>query len=152
MFAPPRPILPGEPEEPAGPVETEPVLIAPPVPAFESAWERGLRQAKEMRRRSAKRKEMDVEYEEKKTSQSLTQVELDKENDYYTRPASPAHTHDPYAEDGDYNERDPYDTYHPEVRRIAPPPPPEFIAREERERSRHHHHDHPPAPGPGRPR
>ena len=34
---------------------------------------------------------MDVEYEEKKTSQSLTQVELDKENDYYMRPASPAH-------------------------------------------------------------
>ena len=29
----------------------------------------------------------------------LPQVELDKENDYYTRPASPAHTHDPYADD-----------------------------------------------------
>ena len=26
-------------------------------------------------------------------------MELDKENDYYTRPASPAHTHDPYADD-----------------------------------------------------
>ena len=63
-------------------------MIAPPVPAHESAWERGLRQvitvactllhshlqAKEMRRRSSKRREMDVEYEEKKASLSLTQV------------------------------------------------------------------------------
>jgi len=133
MFAAPRPILPGEPED-AEPVrKEEAVMIAPPVPAYESAWERGLRQAKEMRRRSSKRREMDVEYEEKKTSQSLTQVELDKENDYYMRPASPANTHDPYADDYD----DPYDTYHPEARRIAPPPPPEFVAREERERSRY---------------
>ena len=31
-------------------------------------------QAKEMRRRSSKRREMDVEYEEKKASLSLTQV------------------------------------------------------------------------------
>ena len=57
---------------------------------------------------------MDVEYEEKKASLSLTQVELDKENDYYMRPASPAHTHDPYSED-DTNYGDPFDTYHPEV-------------------------------------
>ena len=53
----------------------EPVLIRPPPPpAYETAWERGLRQAKEMRRRSHKRREMDVEYEEKKASLSLTQV------------------------------------------------------------------------------
>jgi len=135
MFAAPRPILPGEPED-AEPVrKEEQVMIAPPVPAYESAWERGLRQAKEMRRKSSKRREMDVEYEEKKTSQSLTQVELDKENDYYMRPASPANTHDPYADEDGYT--DPYDTYHPEIRRIAPPPPPEFVAREERERSRY---------------
>merc|ERR1719369_1580591 len=51
------------------------------------------------------------------------------------RPASPANTHDPYADDDGYS--DPYDTYHPEIRRIAPPPPPEFVAREERERSRY---------------
>jgi len=135
MFAAPRPILPGEPEDSEPVRKEEQVMIAPPVPAYESAWERGLRQAKEMRRRSSKRREMDVEYEEKKTSQSLTQVELDKENDYYMRPASPANTHDPYADDDGYS--DPYDTYHPEIRRIAPPPPPEFVAREERERSRY---------------
>ena len=81
----------------------------------------------------------------------VPQVELDKENDYYMRPASPAHTYDPYADDehvGVADRSDPYDTYHPEsVRRIAPPPPPDFVAREERERSRYHE----PGPGP-RPR
>ena len=46
--------------------------MRPPPPAYETAWERGLRQAKEMRRRSHKRREMDVEYEEKKSSLSLT--------------------------------------------------------------------------------
>ena len=65
-----------------------------------------------MRRLSNQRREMDVEYEEQKISQSLTQVELDKENDYYMRPASSAHTRDPYAED-DYNDKDPFNTYHP---------------------------------------
>ena len=44
-------------------------------------------EAQEMRRRSNKRREMDVDYEEKKSSQSLTKVELE-ENDYYTRPTS----------------------------------------------------------------
>ena len=158
MFAAPRPILPGESEE-AGEVtrKEEPVLVPAKVPEHETAWERGMRQAKEMRRRSSKRRENDVEYEEKKTGQSLTQMELDKENDYYMRPASPAHTYDPYAdketEPDYYNDRDPYDTYHPEqVRRVAPPPPPEFIAREERERSRYHESHPPPGHGPPRPR
>lgn len=58
-------------------------------PVFESAWERGLRQAKEMMRKSTKRKETDMDFEEKKMNLSLGQEELDKENDYYTRPASP---------------------------------------------------------------
>ena len=60
----------------------EPVLMRPPPPAYETAWERGLRQAKEMRRRSHKRREMDVEYEEKKSSLSLTQVSVET---YYHR-------------------------------------------------------------------
>lgn len=132
MFATPRPILPGEPDqEEAGQKKdevVEPVMIRPPPPAYETAWERGLRQAKEMRRRSHKRREMDVEYEEKKASLSLTQIELDKENDYYARPASPAHTHDPYADD-EYGVN--YNTYPPESRRIAPPPPADFVARTE---------------------
>nr|CAD7443590.1 unnamed protein product [Timema bartmani] len=58
-------------------------------PVFESAWERGLRQAKELMRKSTKRKETDMDFEEKKMNLSLGQEELDKENDYYTRPASP---------------------------------------------------------------
>ena len=47
------------------------------------------RQAKEMKRLSQQRKETDIEYEDKKTTMSLTQAELDRENDYYMRPASP---------------------------------------------------------------
>jgi len=148
MFATPRPILPGEPDQENAVKAAEkdevaePVIIRPPPPpAYETAWERGLRQAKEMRRRSHKRREMDVEYEEKKASLSLTQIELDKENDYYTRPASPAHTHDPYADD-EYGDN--YDTYQPESRRIAPPPPADFVARAERAASRRYSESPPP--------
>jgi len=148
MFATPRPILPGEPDKEQQPKEeeVEPVFQRPPAPAFETAWERGLRQAKEMRRRSHKRREMDVEYEEKKASLSLTQIELDKENDYYTRPASPAHTHDPYANepDTDYADTDYADTFQPESRRIAPPPPADFVARGERSNNRRYSESPPP--------
>lgn len=42
-----------------------------------------------MMRKSTKRKETDMDFEEKKMNLSLGQEELDKENDYYTRPASP---------------------------------------------------------------
>lgn len=58
-------------------------------PVAESAWERGLRQAKEMLRKSTKRKETEVDFEEKKMNLTLGQDELDKENEYYTRTASP---------------------------------------------------------------
>jgi len=43
----------------------------------------------QMMRKSTKRKETDMDFEEKKMNLSLGQEELDKENDYYTRPASP---------------------------------------------------------------
>ena len=39
-------------------------------------------------------KETDVEYEEKRANMSLTQAELDKENDYYCRQSSPLHEPD----------------------------------------------------------
>ncbi|EFX62999.1 hypothetical protein DAPPUDRAFT_67479 [Daphnia pulex] len=55
----------------------------------ESPWERGLRQAKEMLKKSSHRKETDIDFEEKKLNLGLGEEELDKENDYYTRPASP---------------------------------------------------------------
>ena len=53
-------------------VAAAPAVVEPPRP--ETAWERGLRQAKEMRKRSQQRKETDMEYEEKRTNMSLTQV------------------------------------------------------------------------------
>ena len=57
-------------------------------------------------KRSHKRREMDADFEEKRLNLSLGQAELDRENDYYTRPASPVlkvvHPHpggyDPYDE------------------------------------------------------
>ena len=73
---------------------------------------------------------MDVENAEKKTSQYLTQAELDKENNYYMQLASPAHTQD--VED-DYNDRDPYDIYHPDTVHMVAPPLPNVITWEERE-------------------
>lgn len=42
-----------------------------------------------MLRKSSKRKETEVDFEEKKMNLSIGQDEFDKENDYYTRPASP---------------------------------------------------------------
>lgn len=42
-----------------------------------------------MMRKATKRKESDMDFEEKKMNLSLGQEDLDKENDFYTRPASP---------------------------------------------------------------
>ncbi|KAK5643001.1 hypothetical protein RI129_009168 [Pyrocoelia pectoralis] len=58
-------------------------------PQVESAWERGLRTAKEMMRKSIKRKEQDIDFEEKKMNLSLAQEEFDKENGYYAKAPSP---------------------------------------------------------------
>ncbi|KAI5716957.1 hypothetical protein M8J76_015160 [Diaphorina citri] len=66
-------------EDPSAP------LVPGAVPTAESAWERGLRQAKEILKKSTKRKETEVDFEEKKMNLTLGQDELDKENDYYTR-------------------------------------------------------------------
>lgn len=45
----------------------------PQQPPIESAWERGLRTAKEMLRKSIKRKEQDMDFEEKKMNMTLAQ-------------------------------------------------------------------------------
>ncbi|XP_058797470.1 zinc finger CCCH domain-containing protein 18-like isoform X2 [Phymastichus coffea] len=77
-------------------------------PSSESAWERGLRHAKEihsrrpakwkgqqilkkliMMRKANKRKESDMDFEEKKMNLGLGQDELEREAGYYVRPASP---------------------------------------------------------------
>lgn len=78
-----RPVIPGE----YG--REERMYGRPEPPPMESAWERGLRTAKEMLRKSIKRKEQDIDFEEKKMNLSLTQEELDKENGYYARAPSP---------------------------------------------------------------
>lgn len=45
-------------------------------------------------KRANKRKETDADFEEKRFNLSLGQAELDRENDYYTRPASPVYKPD----------------------------------------------------------
>jgi len=42
-----------------------------------------------MMKKATRRKETDQDFEEKKMNLSLGQEDLDKENDFYTRPASP---------------------------------------------------------------
>ena len=59
-----------------------------------------MREAKERVRRASKRRETDVDFEEKKMNLSLAQAEFDKENDYYTRPASPTIKEDAYRRRG----------------------------------------------------
>ena len=44
----------------------------------------------QMPKKSNHRKETDDDFEEKKLNLGIGEEELDKENDYYTRPASPA--------------------------------------------------------------
>lgn len=83
MFEMIRPVVPGElgrEERMYGKLE---------LPPIESAWERGLRTAKEMLRKSVKRKEQDIDFEEKKLNLSLAQEEFEKENGYYGRGPSP---------------------------------------------------------------
>lgn len=77
-----RPVVPGE-------FRDERLYGKVDPPVVESAWERGLRTAKEMLRKSVKRKEQDIDFEEKKMNLSLAQEEFDKENGYYGRVTSP---------------------------------------------------------------
>lgn len=61
----------------------------PPLIEPESAWERGLRTAKEMMRKANKRKEQDMDFEDKKMNLSASQDELEKDNYYIRDRASP---------------------------------------------------------------
>lgn len=65
-----------------GAVATRPQVQ--PESSSESAWERGLRTAKEMMKKANKRKEQDMDFEDKKMNLSLSQDELEKDN-YYTK-------------------------------------------------------------------
>lgn len=110
MFELIRPVVPGE-------YGREERMYRPEPPMVESAWERGLRTAKEMLRKSIKRKEQDLDFEEKKMNLSLAQEEFDKENGYYARVPSP---------EPRYVMRHPAPAEYPPMARpgIAPPPPP----------------------------
>jgi nuclear protein NHN1 len=56
----------------------------PPVNESETAWERGLRTAKEMMRKASKRKEQDIDFDEKKMNLSGPVDEIEKDP-YYIR-------------------------------------------------------------------
>ncbi|XP_035679838.1 zinc finger CCCH domain-containing protein 18-like [Branchiostoma floridae] len=76
----------------AGPVHAEEDMPPPPIaePPVESAWERGLRHAKELRKKAMQRKEQDEDFEDKRMNLSLPEEEFDnnKENDFFRRQAS----------------------------------------------------------------
>lgn len=65
-----------------GPVSRVPPVAIPPAADNESAWERGLRTAKEMMRKANKRKEQDMDFDEKKMNLSGPPDEVDP---YYIR-------------------------------------------------------------------
>uniref|UniRef100_A0A0A9W0Q2 Zinc finger CCCH domain-containing protein 18 n=1 Tax=Lygus hesperus TaxID=30085 RepID=A0A0A9W0Q2_LYGHE len=135
---------------PAGPPFQQPVMRRDEPPG-ESAWERGLRQAKEMLRRSTKRKETDVDFEEKKMNLSLAGTdEYDKENDYYTpRPSSPVFADEVYHERYPPPKETGEKRYRSVSDRFADYPPPQYYPPGGREQwfddrapreGRYHHH------------
>lgn len=75
-----------------------PPQARPPIaePVVESAWERGLRTAKEMMRKANKRKEQDMDFEDKKMNLSASQDEIEKDN-YYIRERSPEIASPPFG-------------------------------------------------------
>lgn len=86
-------------------------------PVVESAWERGLRTAKEMMRKANKRKEQDMDFEDKKMNLSASQDELEKDN-YYIRERSPERTSPP-----PYGGGRPIGIHHPAVNKGNYSPP-----------------------------
>ncbi|KAG8508133.1 Zinc finger CCCH domain-containing protein 18, partial [Galemys pyrenaicus] len=79
----PHPLLPANPW--GGPVVDEILPPPPPEPPTESAWERGLRHAKEVLKKATIRKEQEPDFEEKRFTVTIgeDERELDKENDVF---------------------------------------------------------------------
>uniref|UniRef100_A0A3Q3JAT3 C3H1-type domain-containing protein n=1 Tax=Monopterus albus TaxID=43700 RepID=A0A3Q3JAT3_MONAL len=80
----PHPLLPNNPW--AGPAVEELPPPPPPVePPVESAWERGLRHAKEVLKKATIRKEQEPDFEEKRFNVTIgeDEREFDKENDFF---------------------------------------------------------------------
>ncbi|XP_042143426.1 zinc finger CCCH domain-containing protein 18 isoform X2 [Ixodes scapularis] len=66
------------------------------VPLVESAWERGLRHAKELMKRASRRKEQEPDFEEKRLNlgpetheRAPSHLEVDKENEFYAPAGAP---------------------------------------------------------------
>lgn len=114
-----------------------------PEPVVESAWERGLRTAKEMMRKANKRKEQDMDFEDKKMNLSASQDELERDN-YYIRERSPPEVSPPPPMPPAYGGRGggPMPMHHQAgpKKPYSPPPHPH---------QQQHPHRMPPRPGPG---
>ncbi|CAL8324565.1 unnamed protein product, partial [Gadus morhua 'NCC'] len=80
----PHPLLPNNPWG-APPVEELPPPPPPVEPPVESAWERGLRHAKEVLKKATIRKEQEPDFEEKRFNVTIgeDEREFDKENDFF---------------------------------------------------------------------
>ncbi|CAL1535259.1 unnamed protein product [Lymnaea stagnalis] len=108
--------LPGQwPEQPEEPIELPPPPV-PDIPPVETAWERGLRIAKEQRKKANERKELEPDFEEKRLNLSVDEErELNKENERMPKiiPKDPYYDQQAYEEDEYYKiPRDPWQTGH----------------------------------------
>ncbi|RMC09338.1 hypothetical protein DUI87_14346 [Hirundo rustica rustica] len=79
----PHPLMPANPW--GGPVVDEILPPPPPDPPTESAWERGLRHAKEVLKKATMRKEQEPDFEEKRFTVTIgeDEREFDKENEFF---------------------------------------------------------------------
>lgn len=79
----PHPLMPANPW--GGPVVDEILPPPPPEPPTESAWERGLRHAKEVLKKATIRKEQEPDFEEKRFTMTIgeDEREFDKENEVF---------------------------------------------------------------------
>ncbi|XP_037932280.1 zinc finger CCCH domain-containing protein 18-like isoform X2 [Teleopsis dalmanni] len=84
----------------------------------ESAWERGLRTAKEMMRKASKRKEQDTDFEDKKMNLTLSPDDLEKDPYYAKERGSPVEVMKTYNRHGIYNEVSVYNS----LERFSRPP------------------------------
>ncbi|RUS71160.1 hypothetical protein EGW08_021086 [Elysia chlorotica] len=88
----------------------------PDTPPPETAWERGLRIAKEQRKKATERKEQEPDFEEKRLNLSVDEErELNKENERMPKiiPKDPYYDQQAYEEDEYYKiARDPWQTGH----------------------------------------
>uniref|UniRef100_A0A034WMK5 Zinc finger CCCH domain-containing protein 18 n=1 Tax=Bactrocera dorsalis TaxID=27457 RepID=A0A034WMK5_BACDO len=89
---------------------------------IESAWERGLRTAKEMMRKANKRKEQDMDFEDKKMNLTLSPDEIEKDAYYLKERSSPQDIPPPYGRHSLYQE--PLGMYSPTERFARGPPLP----------------------------